>query len=243
MSTYIFDIDGTLTPSRGLINPEFLTWFYQFNQKHKVRLVTGSDKKKTIEQIGVQLFNAVDCVYNTSGNTKHINGKCVYQASDFILDEYPRKWLDRQLLESEYPVRTGRHFEIRPGLLNFSIVGRKATTDQRREYALYDGYRKERVSISKEFNKKFAVWGLESQVAGETGLDIIEIGKDKAQILKECDYSESILFFGDNIQPGGNDYGIAQAIKYGPYKFSEVYSVKNWKQTYSILKRHQSSSK
>ena len=30
---YIFDVDGTLTPSRGLINPTFKTFFQAFAQK------------------------------------------------------------------------------------------------------------------------------------------------------------------------------------------------------------------
>ena len=49
---FIFDVDGTLTPSRGEINPAFKAFLMEFAQRNKVYLVTGSDKPKTVEQIG-----------------------------------------------------------------------------------------------------------------------------------------------------------------------------------------------
>ena len=48
---YIFDIDGTLTPSRLPIDPKFSIFFTQWIKNKDVYLVTGSDKEKTIEQI------------------------------------------------------------------------------------------------------------------------------------------------------------------------------------------------
>ena len=48
---YIFDVDGTLTPSRKKIDPDFLIFFNSFALANEVYLVTGSDRDKTIEQI------------------------------------------------------------------------------------------------------------------------------------------------------------------------------------------------
>ena len=45
---YIFDIDGTLTPSRLPIDPEFEKFFLEWMKDKKVYFVTGSDKDKTI---------------------------------------------------------------------------------------------------------------------------------------------------------------------------------------------------
>jgi len=154
--------------------------------------------------------------------------------------ELPRDayaFLLKKSISSDFDIATGNHFESRPGLLNFSVVGRNANRVQRKKYVKFDKLTSERQTISDEFNKKFTKkLGLVSQVAGETGLDIIEIGKDKAQILKDFTFQDSLIFFGDNIQPGGNDYGIAQVIEYGPYAYTECHNVKNWKETWKILK-------
>ena len=234
---YIFDVDGTLTPSRAKINENFRKWLLEFIHTHEVHLVTGSDSEKTIEQVGKEVFKKVKCVYNSSGNTKHKKGVCVFNTKDFELPELAHKFLVKKMISSKFDIRTGLHFESRPGLLNFSVVGRNATKADRKKYVKYDTSAKERQLISDEFNEKFSKkFNIISQVAGETGLDIIEMGKDKAQILKDFTFQDKLVFFGDNIQPGGNDWGIAQAIKYSPYKYSDYHHVKNWKETWKILK-------
>jgi len=234
---YIFDVDGTLTPSRSEIDEKFLEWFLEFADSHKVYLVTGSDSSKTIEQIGIELYRKVECAYNCSGNTKYIGSVCVFSTKKFELPEEAHKFLVNKLIKSEFDVKTGEHFDARPGLLNFSVVGRNATKHQRKKYVKYDVTSRERQLISDEFNSLFSEkYNIVSQIAGETGLDIITIGKDKAQILKDFKYQDKITFFGDSIYPGGNDYAIAQAIEHGPYKYSKTHQVKNWKETWKILK-------
>ena len=142
-------------------------------------------------------------------------------------------------IKSDFDIKTGYHFDSRPGLLNFSIVGRNASKTERKKYVKYDTSTNERELISNKFNKLFSKkFNIVSQVAGETGLDIIKIGTDKAQILKDFTFQDELIFFGDNIQSGGNDYGIAQVIEYGPYDRTEVHHVKNWKETWKILKKY-----
>ena len=68
MSEFIFDVDGTLTPSRGTIDPEFKEFFVNFCTENNVYLVTGSDRPKTVEQIGLDTYLLCKRVYNCSGN-------------------------------------------------------------------------------------------------------------------------------------------------------------------------------
>ena len=55
MKKFIFDIDGTLTPSREKMDTQFHAWFLNFQKVYDTYLVTGSDRSKTIEQVGEQV--------------------------------------------------------------------------------------------------------------------------------------------------------------------------------------------
>ena len=61
---FIFDVDGTLTPSRGIIDKEFEKFFLKFCYENYVYLVTGSDYDKTVEQLGKEICEKVERVYN-----------------------------------------------------------------------------------------------------------------------------------------------------------------------------------
>ena len=65
---YIFDVDGTLTPARRQMDLSFMAWFIIFECKHPVYLVTGSDRQKTIDQVGLDVYNRARRVYNCSGS-------------------------------------------------------------------------------------------------------------------------------------------------------------------------------
>ena len=60
---YIFDVDGTLTPARKEMDLSFMAWFIIFECKHPVYLVTGSDRQKTIDQVGLDVYNGLSNVY------------------------------------------------------------------------------------------------------------------------------------------------------------------------------------
>ena len=77
MINYVFDVDGTLTPSRGKMNENFKNFFLQFIKENTVHLVTGSDYDKTVEQVGAEVTESVDRCFNCSGNSIWKNGKRV----------------------------------------------------------------------------------------------------------------------------------------------------------------------
>lgn len=235
MNKFIFDVDGTLTPSRGAIDPSFLRFMMKFCKMNDVYLATGSDAPKTIEQIGKGLFQRVARSYNCSGNSVWEKGVNVYN-NDWKLPERPWKYLESVLMYNRFTPKTGWHFDERPGLLNFSIVGRKAKPHQREAYVKYDIQYKDRETIAREFNNEFSdEYNVVAQVAGETGLDITPIGKGKQQIINDFDLTnDTIYFFGDKTMPGGNDYDIAKVIS--DLKNGHVYQVENWEETWDHLK-------
>ena len=224
---YLFDVDGTLTPSRGVIDNEFKKWFINFASINNVILVTGSDRPKTLEQLGISIYNKCKRVYNCSGNDVYEQDKQI-KFNDWKLPIDPQQWLQFKLDTSPFDLRTGLHFEHRTGMCNFSIVGRNANTEERKKYYLYDCDKNERIQIAEAFNKKFPE--LEAKVGGETGLDIFPAGCDKGQVLDDFDAS-TVKFFGDRCDVLGNDYPIAKLLK--P---TSVYNVKDWKHCWELLK-------
>ena len=228
---FLFDVDGTLTPSRYNIDPEFHPFFFDFCSTHAVYLVTGSDKEKTIEQLGPALYNLCKRVYNCSGNEVW-EGNVLIRRSEWKLPYNVRGWMSNKILNSKFHIRTGTHLEERPGTVNFSILGRGASREQRAEYVEYDNTHNERKSLAEEFNLMFPE--LEARIGGETGLDIGPRGTGKEQVLTDFDKNDKLVFFGDACFPGGNDFDIAQTIvdKYS----GTVHNVTDWRQTQELLR-------
>ena len=190
MDVYVFDVDGTLTPSRGVIDPTFKEFFNDFCRENKVVLVTGSDKPKTVEQIGEDTYNLAHTVYNCNGNDVW-QGSQHCRSNSWHLDENSEQWLQKQLKDSKFPIRTGHHYDHRPGMCNFSIVGRNANRQQRAEYVEWDKATQERQSISNNFNINFPE--LEAKIGGETGIDISPKGLDKSQIVRDFENLSGLL--------------------------------------------------
>lgn len=221
---FAFDVDGTLTPSRQRIVPQFVEWFLSFCQNNNVYLVSGSDYEKTLEQLGSDICNTVKGVYSCCGNAFYINGELQY-VNEFSLTDEQYSYLEHLLSVSEFSGRTGNHIEMRPGSCNFSIVGRNASVSERQNYVVYDEYTNERNNLATLIRTNFPE--LDATVAGETGIDIHPIGMDKSQVAK---FITPFIFFGDRIYHGGNDYTIARLA-------AKSYSVSSWEDTFEILKK------
>lgn len=231
MNKFIFDVDGTLTPSRQKIDPEFKQFFLQFIKDNKVWLVTGSDYAKTVEQLGEEICESVVTVYNCSGNDVYFKGKRVnckaFEAPKELYD-LMNGWLQT----SSFPLRTGNHIEERMGTINFSIVGRNCTLGERKLYIKHDLENRERESIAFQINLEFPK--ITATVGGETGIDIYRKGGDKSQILEDFNKNDTIYFFGDKIEPGGNDWPLAKKLNQ-----KRCFNVRDWRDTMERLQYFQ----
>ena len=227
---YLFDVDGTLTPSRKAMDPSFKKWFLRFVEKYPVAFVSGSDSAKTIEQVGQDLFDAVDYSFNCAGNTVYRQGQLIYQ-SDWKPDDKLMKYLSHELLASKYPHRYGNHIEIRIGMVNFSTVGRNCTVGDRLDYFSWDLKHHEREGICSRLKAQLP--HLTFEVGGEISIDIFPNGCDKSQVL-EYFPDQELYFFGDRMEPGGNDHTLAQDIL--DRSLGRCYNVSNWLYTEKVLK-------
>ena len=222
----MFDVDGTLTDPRRIIEPDFKEFMFDFVANHTCMIVTGSDRPKTIEQIGEDLTNSFEKVYHCSGNHVFVGSKEVYR-SEWNLSKEQITFLSQALNIIKYPEMTGNHIEQRIGTANFSLVGRNANWKQREDYALWDQFNRGRETVAMYYNNEFS--DSVAQVAGQTSIDIFKVGCDKSQAVRE--QQGTTIYFGDHCHPGGNDYSSAMAsTKY--HAISQGY-----KETWKILKK------
>ena len=233
MNKFIFDVDGTLTPSRGIIDIHFKMFFNTFCLDNDVYLVTGSDKPKTIEQIGEDTYILCKRVYQCSGSDVW-DGDTNILKSGWTLPDLARTFLISCEYESPFSIRTGNHIEQRSGMVNFSVVGRNATTEERAKYVEYDKTTSERIKIASAFNTMFP--DLQATVGGETGIDIAPRGADKSQILRDFKENDTIHFYGDAMFDGGNDKPLADALQ--KYQLGFSHQVSDWEHTWEKLREY-----
>ena len=230
MKKFIFDVDGTLTDSRQQIDLSFEVYMIKFCCKNDVYLVTGSDREKTIDQLGLDICYRAKRVYNCSGSDVYVKDKNIY-TSEWKPYGSLINFLSDELDYSTFPYKTGNHIEHRPGGINFSILGRgNDNMKYRDEYVKWDINTGERVLIADRTKSEFP--DLNIQIGGQTGIDISD--SDKSQILRDFDPEDEIHFYGDMMEEGQNDYPLAKALKeMGGYP----HHVKNWEDTRTLLSK------
>ena len=209
---FVFDIDGTLTPARQRMIDEFASFFLQFSKENVVYLVTGSDHDKVLEQVPADILSLVRGVFTCSGNQYWENG-CLIHENAFSAPEKLLSYLKDTIKYTGYHTKTGRHIEIRPGMINFSTVGRNCTTEQRKQYYYWDKEKGERKHMRDRIKRMFPE--LDCVIGGEISVDIYPMGCDKSQaisFIKENNKACPISFFGDKLSPGGNDYSVLSAL-------------------------------
>ena len=229
MKKFIFDVDGTLTDSRQQIDLSFEAFMIKFCCRYDVYLVTGSDREKTVEQVGLDICYRSKRVYNCSGSDVYEKDNNVFK-SDWKPSRKLINFLSDELDFSTFPNKTGNHIEHRPGGINFSVLGRgENSMKYRKEYEKWDINTTERILMSDRIKSEFP--DLNIQIGGQTGLDISD--SDKSQILRDFNPEDKLVFFGDMMREGQNDYPLAQAVdKLG----GTNYSVNGWQDTYRKLK-------
>ena len=230
MTRFLFDVDGTLTDARQKIDPEFEDFMIEFCSANYVAFVTGSDKAKTVEQLGELLFGLAEYSFNCAGNEVWHKGVLV-QRNEWEPPAELMLFFAELLAESKFQLpsgKSGRNVEARNGMVNFSVAGRNCTQEDRKAYVAWDKSVSERVRFRERIANKFPEFDV--LIGGDTGLDIYPAGHGKEQVVDYLNAieKEKTYYFGDQIFPGGNDYKIAQ-------RCDHSYRVKNWRETYETL--------
>ena len=224
----IFDMDGTLTGSRQKITKPVLQALLRLRGTHKMYLVTGSNYAKVEEQIGkdnlLRLFEKVCCcngtvVYNTNLDPDDEWGcqepELIHKVD--LTDHYSQSDLNhivsvllKYASKNHSKFKTGTFVEWRGSQINFSLIGRNCSQDQREDYVVWDKKSGDRDKAIEFLEKEFKGYGLSFRKGGQISIDITRCGWDKTYALNNIDEGpKDCIFFGDNIVPYGNDWEIA----------------------------------
>jgi len=232
---YIFDVDGTLTPSRLRMTEEFSKFFDEWSSRNKYYLVTGSDLDKTKEQLPIAYIDRAESIFTCCGNQMWKNDKLVYE-NKFKVPENLLTYLGYELRMTDYPIKAGNHIEDRGSLLNFSMVGRDCTQVQREDYYRYDNLIGERERITKHIREQWR--DLDAVIGGQISIDIYPKGKDKSQVFdiiqqERLVQADEYVFIGDRTLEGGNDYPLAKLMS--KTNNCSYHRTEGWKNTQQIL--------
>ena len=209
---FMFDIDGTLTPPRLPMTEEMVEMFKGFCERNRVILVTGSDMSKVVEQVPKEIRDLVEGIYTCSGNAYTVGDEIIYE-NEFRPPEKLIALLEDWKNYSHYPVKTGKHLEYRDGMLNYSTVGRNCTQQEREDYEVWDKENGERAILRERILNMFP--SLDCAIGGQISIDIYPKGLDKSQSyfrVKGDNPDHAIIFCGDRLMPGGNDYPFFKAM-------------------------------
>ncbi len=215
MNIYIFDMDGTLTPARQKMSPDFAKRFVPWVKSHIAYLAAGSNYEKIVEQIpGDAVGTGFSGIYSSMGNVFHEKGKEIYR-NQIMLKKELLQTLEWYRKNTAYKGKLyGNYMELRPGMLNFSVLGRNCPFAERAKYNEWDNKHHERESVVKEVNSKFPEY--EASLGGKISVDIVMKGGGKEQIatkIRERHPEDKIIFIGDRTEKGGNDYALAEALR------------------------------
>mmetsp|Transcript_40506 Transcript_40506/g.42268 ORF Transcript_40506/g.42268 Transcript_40506/m.42268 type:complete len:268 (-) Transcript_40506:39-842(-) len=211
----LFDVDGTLTPSRKKVESKMTETLLNLSQKFTLGAVGGSDLNKIKEQLGSTL-SFFEYVFSENGLVSHHKDKLIHtrKINEHLGEERQQKlvnFLLAHLADIEIPKKRGTFIEYRTGMFNVSPIGRNCSQEERDEFVIWNKDKHVVDQIRNATQEKFGEeYGLKCSIGGQISFDIVPIGWDKSYCLQfvEKEY-DNIIFFGDKIYDGGNDYEIA----------------------------------
>ncbi len=214
----IFDLDGTLTQSKSVIDAETANLMNQLLQITKVAVISGGNWQQFQNQL---LKNSVANQFLKNLILLPTSGTQLYQyqndwqlmySENFNLNEKNKiinalnYTINKEKLNSEKV--WGQLIEDRGSQITFSGLGQKAPIAEKLKWDSDLTKRKKMKVILDEMLPDFSV-----RLGGTTSIDITKIGIDKAyginKIVKIFEIPiDEMLFIGDALYEDGNDFPV-----------------------------------
>ena len=215
-----FDLDGTLAESKQPLQEPMGEALANLLDVAHVAVISGGDWPQFEKQVASRLPERADrtklWLMPTTG-TKLYRFDDAWRAvyAELFEDEEKQKILkafDESLEATGFvPEQTwGERIEDRGSQITFSALGQEAPIDAKHSW---DPDFAKRKVIQADLRKRLP--GLSINMGGATSIDITREGVDKAYGLKKLNEASGIaldkmMFIGDAIFPGGNDYPAEQ---------------------------------
>lgn len=217
-----FDLDETLTETRSVMSDEISDLLGQLLETYQICVISGGSfdqfKKQLLSNLkvdptkleGLHLMPTCGTRYYAYSLAKN-DWEEVY-AEDFTEAEKKEivKALEQGIDKAGYRVKSpkGPLIEDRGSQITYSALGQDAMPAEKKAWdSSGDKKRKIREIVAEKLP------GFEVRAGGTTSIDITKLGIDKAygmkKLIEVLEISkEDILFIGDRIWEGGNDYPV-----------------------------------
>jgi phosphomannomutase len=221
-SLIVFDLDGTLAESKSALDTEMAALLNRLLGVAKVAIISGGAWPQFEKQVlpnltGDDRLDALSLLptCGTKFYRREAGHWNILYSEDFTPDEKTLiiSSLDKAFQQSGFqPTQHwGDLIEDRGGQITLSALGQAAPLDAKKTWDPDFAKRKQIQAILEPMIPGFSV-----QLGGATSIDITRPGVDKAYGIRKLVEvlgipTQRMLFMGDALFPGGNDYPAKQA--------------------------------
>jgi HAD superfamily hydrolase (TIGR01484 family) len=222
---FLFDMDGTLAQSKSPISERMKTCLEGILSYKKIGIISGGNweqfETQVVEHINQKYYHNL-IILPTSGTQLYIydvekeswvqkyNEAFKKEERAFIISQ-----LDKAVRAAGYAHEEihGIRFEDRNSQVTYSALGSRAPYEKKKLWDPNQQKRKTIISLLPQSIKDTYT----ITIGGTTSIDITQKGIDKSYAIKkihtlfEIPY-ENMVFFGDKLQEGGNDYPVKKVL-------------------------------
>ena len=217
----VFDLDGTLAPSKSSLAPKTAALLHALLGIIKVAVISGGAWEQFEKQLLTDLPKD-SCLANLSllptCGTKFFqyNGKWTQLYSEDLTAEQRKKIIDslnKAVDETGYRAKKlwGEAIEDRGSQVTFSALGQQAPLAEKEKWDPDFAKRKKIKAILDKLIPEFSI-----RMGGATSIDVTKPGIDKAYGIGKLRDTihlslKEMVYIGDALFPGGNDYPAEKA--------------------------------
>ena len=217
----VFDLDGTLTESKAALDIEMSALLRDLLGVVKVAVISGGSWQQFEKQVLTNLPHNESLVnlslLPTSGTKffKYVKDWEEIYSEDFTADEKEKivRALKNAFTAAGFKVDKvwGEVIEDRGSQITFSALGQQAPLEEKKKWDTDFAKRKKMKTFLDTLIPEFFV-----RLGGTTSIDVTKHGIDKAYGIKKLRDTlgiaiDEMIFIGDALFPGGNDYPAKEA--------------------------------